>query len=473
MVTSRPFSFRRHIRKPVATAAGATAGAVTMYLLDPARGHRRRTIVRDKAFHYAHEIADTAGTTRRDLTNRARGGLARSRRLAHRVVTSPSLEREVQSALIRVSPDLAGIRVSAAAGRVTLSGPVPREQVERIRDTVRAVPGVEVLEDRLEVHERTTPQLLHQRDDDAGHREKSKFTQEHWSPTARFLGGVAGAGLAAYGLTHRRPMDVIAAAGGAALSIRAATNLPVGRLVGATGRRGVDIHDAIHVDAPIDDTWRLWENFEHFPEFMSHVRRVIRSSGTHSHWEVTGPAGSVVKWDAEITKNIPHRELAWKTSPGAAVRHAGRVRLDPQGSGTRITVSLSYNPVLGATGHALAVMLGSNPKQQLREDLIRMKRLLETRNHNTTITARSESRAVPQDDAWDPTDQRETIPEPDPEPIPRDQVSQADALDQSRTVRPTARYTTTAVPDEADAADALDQAREVVLDEEAEPHTAS
>jgi hypothetical protein len=54
-----------------------------------------------------------------------------------------------------------------------------------------------------------------------------------------------------------------------------------------------------------------------------------------------------------------------------------------------------------------------------------------------------------------------------------DDVSPADALDQSRTVRPTARYQPPVLPEDADVADALDQAREVVFDDEAERHLTS
>ena len=40
-------------------------------------------------------------------------------------------------------------------------------------------------------------------------------------------------------------------------------------------------------------------------------------------------------------------------------------------------VTLSYNPAAGAAGHAVASMLGADPKKRLDEDLLRMKTLLE------------------------------------------------------------------------------------------------
>ncbi|HUP76906.1 MAG TPA: SRPBCC family protein [Acidimicrobiales bacterium] len=256
------------------------------------------------------------------------------------------------------------------------------------------------------------------------------------------------------------------------LGARAATNLRVARLAGASGRRGVDVHAAVHVGAPLEAVWALWEDFENFPDFMSHVRRVTRSAEGRSHWEVTGPAGTVVKWDAELTTHIPQREIGWRTCPGAAVRHAGRVRFDPQGTGTRVSVNLSYNPVVGAVGHAVAVVLGANPKKQIADDLLLMKSLLERDNPAESTTVSRAARPVDIDNySGDAADQRETIPEPDHEPM-TENASPLDALDQARTVRPTARYIPSTIPPDAAPADALDQAREVVLDDEAEPHTA-
>ena len=59
-------------------------------------------------------------------------------------------------------------------------------------------------------------------------------------------------------------------------------------------------------------------------------------------------------------------------------------------------MNLSYNPVVGAAGHAVAVMLGANPKKQLADDLLLMKCLLELDNPAEIATA---SRAARQVDA--------------------------------------------------------------------------
>lgn len=64
--------------------------------------------------------------------------------------------------------------------------------------------------------------------------------------------------------------------------------------------------------------------------------------------------------------------------PGSLVGHAGAVRFEPtEDGGTRVTVRPSYNPVVGAVAHAVAVLLGADPKQAMDDDLLRFTSLVE------------------------------------------------------------------------------------------------
>jgi uncharacterized membrane protein len=128
----------------------------------------------------------------------------------------------------------------------------------------------------------------------------------------------------------------------------------------------------------VADVWAVWDHVERFPEFMTNVQAVSKGSDGRTHWVVHGPSGTTVSWDAEVTRREPMRELAWQTCSGSPVKHTGRVLLEPTDGGTRVTVHLGYNPVVGAVGHAVATLLGTSPKRQLDEDLLRMKSLVET-----------------------------------------------------------------------------------------------
>jgi uncharacterized membrane protein len=155
---------------------------------------------------------------------------------------------------------------------------------------------------------------------------------------------------------------------------------PLGRVFGVDGkRRSVDIHKTITIHAPLAEVFGFWADFETFPRFMDHVESVQMTSDRRSHWKVRGPLGSSVEWNAETTKLVPNEVIAWKSVGDSLVKHAGIVRFESAdgGDATRIDVRLTYNPIVGRVGHAVATLFGVDPKKSLDEDLLRLKSLLE------------------------------------------------------------------------------------------------
>jgi uncharacterized membrane protein len=183
--------------------------------------------------------------------------------------------------------------------------------------------------------------------------------------------------LAALAARSRGAARIAFGGSGVWLVARAVTNLETRRLLGAAGRRGVDLRKSISIDAPREEVFAFFRAFENFPRFMSHVREVRPSGEGRWHWVVDGPAGAAVEWDAEVAALVPSEVIAWRTVPGAAVRSEGTVRFDDDRKGTRIDVRLSYRPPGGALGHGLAALLGADPKRQLDDDLLRLKSILE------------------------------------------------------------------------------------------------
>jgi uncharacterized membrane protein len=112
---------------------------------------------------------------------------------------------------------------------------------------------------------------------------------------------------------------------------------------------------------------------------MSYVEEVRELPDGRQHWEVEGPAGARIEWDAVITERRRPDVLAWCTEPGAAVEHEGRVLFDAIDGGTLVTVEMSYRPPGGAIGHGVAALLGRDPKQEMDRDLERMKAYIEGR----------------------------------------------------------------------------------------------
>ena len=148
--------------------------------------------------------------------------------------------------------------------------------------------------------------------------------------------------------------------------------------MGADPNGTFTVEKSILIEAPIEQVFESWANYENFPHFMSNVKSVRPLGGDRSHWTVRGPAGIGVDFDSVAHMQRP-TELAWESEPGSTVQNSGRVTLVPEGNGTRATVRLQYRPPAGAMGQAVSSLLGANPKREFEDDLDRMKQFIEGR----------------------------------------------------------------------------------------------
>lgn len=137
---------------------------------------------------------------------------------------------------------------------------------------------------------------------------------------------------------------------------------------------------SIVVNRSPEEVYQFWRDFHNLSQFMSHVISVRMLNEKDSHWVVEAPVGRTIEWDAEITDDQPNELLAWRTLEHAGVKHSGTVqfRRAPGGRGTVVNVQMQYHPPGGVMGSTLASLLGKEPGQQIREDLRRLKQVLET-----------------------------------------------------------------------------------------------
>lgn len=363
--------------------AGAGVGAACMYLIDPSRGGRRRGLIRGKLTYAARKTADGLDTAGRDLAHRAQGVWADSRHwFQSEDAPDHILVERVRAKMGRCVSHPHAIEVTAEDGRVTLRGKILRREVGPLIRAIGKIPGVHEIDNLLEQHDRAgnIPSLQ------GGKRrtgDSLDVMQTNWSPAARTLAGSVGSALVAYGASRRDAVGGVVTLAGAGLVLRAATNVEAARLVGpGAGRRAVDIQKTIHIGAPVSTVWDFWRNFANFPHFMKHVREVRATElEGRSHWIVAGPRQVPIEFDAVLTENVPEQLLAWKTVEGSSVAHAGVVYFEPdQFGGTRLHIRFSYHPPGGVIGHALATLLGDDPKTKMDDDLARMKTLIETGN---------------------------------------------------------------------------------------------
>jgi uncharacterized membrane protein len=367
-------------------------GAGIMYFYDPSRGRRRRAMVRDKVNRIFNQADDALDVAMRDARNRARGFFADMMAMVDQE-GAPDwlLEERVRSRLGRNVRHAGSLEVKADGGRIILSGPILAEEVDRAVKRAAQVRGVRGVENRLQAfdNEGDIPGL---QGESNKRLEKPEWAQENWSPSMRLATGVGGGLLAAYGMSRRGPVGLLASLAGLGMAARGVANVDLLRFVGVSDSPDtVRIQKAININAPIEEIYQFWSNFENFPKFMTHIKEVKDLGGGHSKWKASGPAGMEMEWEAMTTREILNEQISWESIPGSQVKTSGTVRFTTNPDGrTRITIHWSYTPPAGAIGHTVASLMGADPKQAMNEDLARLKSLFE--EGKTTVAGKEVKR---------------------------------------------------------------------------------
>jgi uncharacterized membrane protein len=250
-----------------------------------------------------------------------------------------------------------------------------------------------------------------------------ELVERHSNPTQnvhqmeRLASIVAGGSLALYGLRQGLKYHSIAASTGLtlagaallkrgltgycdiyrALGVRTADDHP-GASASIGYQQGFRVDRSITINAGREQVYEFWRKLENLPRFMKHVHCVKQTDEKHSHWIVEGPAGQKAEWDAEIINEIPHELIGGRSLPGASVPNAGSVRFEhaTAGRGTKVTVSLQYEPLAGQVGVWVAKLFGKDPESEVELELHRLKSIIEAGEVPTSSgqpTGRSDIRA--------------------------------------------------------------------------------
>jgi len=159
------------------------------------------------------------------------------------------------------------------------------------------------------------------------------------------------------------------------------------------GAGGTRLRETVTINRPAPELFRFWRSLSNLPSFVRHLERVDEYDHGRSHWVMRGPAGMSVEWDAELINEIEPDLLAWRSLPGSDLVSAGSVRFRPRSRGrTDVTVTMQYEPAGGTLGSALAWMSGYSPVSELREDLKRLKKMMERQEAPTDDVERVRSR---------------------------------------------------------------------------------
>lgn len=210
------------------------------------------------------------------------------------------------------------------------------------------------------------------RPQDAGVGDTRAIAAQRWSAL------IGGSALILLGVSRRSGYGMAMAAAGGALAYAAARgdNLPA-VLVSQS---------SVLVNCSPQEAYQFWRNFENLPIFMRHLEAVQVSSEGHSTWIAIGPMGTRIAWDAQITYERPGELIEWNSLPGSSIRVDGSVEFQPAPAnrGTIIRAMMRYRIPAGATGRALAKIIGKYPNFLMRQDLRRLKALIETGEIATT-----------------------------------------------------------------------------------------
>lgn len=370
--------------KMLLTTIGVGAGIA--YFFDPQQGDRRRALLRDKANSLVDRMDDSIYATVEDTRNKTRGVLSEwTAKLSNQDNPDWVLGERVRSALGRLTPHSRSVKVRADEGQIHLSGSILKEEKDAILKAASRTRGVREVIDELQVFYSPEEMSAFQDASSSESQAVPAWGQQNLSPATRLLSSVGGSLLTLYGLRRRGLAKPILSTAGLLLTARGMTNLDTNSLLGlGTGGNGIRVQKTVNINAPIDEVYRFWHNFENFPLFMDHVKEISVQNGI-SNWKVAGPAGSSMEFQSHITRDVPNESIAWETIPDSQVHHTGVVRFEENwDGGTRVTVQLTYMPPAGIVGHKVAELFGVDPRQAMQDDLTRLKALLEVNRMTTS-----------------------------------------------------------------------------------------
>jgi uncharacterized membrane protein len=134
------------------------------------------------------------------------------------------------------------------------------------------------------------------------------------------------------------------------------------------------IEKSIEVNAPLEQVYNQWTQFEEFPKFMEGVEEVRQLDDRRLFWRAQ-IWGKTEEWEAEIYEQVPEERIAWRSITGAP--NAGAVSfvaVTPEK--TRVTLALNYEPegAVEKIGDAIGLVSG-----RVEGDLKRFREFIEER----------------------------------------------------------------------------------------------
>lgn len=191
----------------------------------------------------------------------------------------------------------------------------------------------------------------------------------------------------------RRSSDLPVAATVLALSIgaglavgaamKSAPRRPPDSAPGRTARRshfgGYQVAGrTVTINAPRSRIFQMWRDPSRLTDFMERLA-AVQVSGDSVTWVVQSPDGRFPV-ETRLVEERPDEALAWRSAEGADIQIEAKVQLRdaPAGRGTEVEAHVAWRPQGGIVGHWAAMLRGTDPAIRGKQDLKRLKMLLET-----------------------------------------------------------------------------------------------
>ncbi|MEI4473887.1 SRPBCC family protein [Frigidibacter sp. MR17.24] len=206
-----------------------------------------------------------------------------------------------------------------------------------------------------------------------GHRPRTRDLLRDCLPAIGIAAAVAGLALLLPREAHRPPDS---APGRAARRARFGDRVVEGR--------------SVTIAAPRQAVWDRLRDTDRWPDFMETLRDPEHRPDGTLGWTLATPFGHA-RVVARICREEEGRAIAWVSTDASEVEAEGKVMLRdaPAARGTVIEAHVAYRPPGGLAGHWIARAFGRSPGVQGRQELKRLKMLIETGEIATNSNRRS------------------------------------------------------------------------------------
>jgi uncharacterized membrane protein len=164
----------------------------------------------------------------------------------------------------------------------------------------------------------------------------------------------------------------------------------------ARASQDLPITVTLAINSPPEKLYEFWRKLENLPRFMQHLESVRETGDRTSHWIAKVPGGMRLQWQSEIVDDQPNQFISWRTREGSEVNHCGSVRFETAsgGRGTIVRVEMYYGLPGGRMAQQAAKLFSATPEIVIKEDLRRLKQLIETGEIATTRGQPSGARSL-------------------------------------------------------------------------------